>query len=233
MDTKLQQHLNPLLVVAGIAHDRGRFLLMRRKAGLIQEGKWEFPGGKVDVGENLSLALQREIKEELNIGCWVGGPIGVGHFYDGIVVGYNIELEARPEKSNDHDKIEWVPSAELLSYPLAPADYALAVAAICQHVEFERVKIGSLVRLLMGVYFLAGVLIAAGLFIANYFLAGFFPLGTFPIAGFPAGEYGVAALFVIVFVYTLLGAVLGLVAAGFYNLLSRILGGLQFELRRK
>lgn len=42
-------------------------LLFMTKRPLNKGGEWEFPGGKVEVGETLQLALQREIQEELSI----------------------------------------------------------------------------------------------------------------------------------------------------------------------
>jgi 8-oxo-dGTP diphosphatase len=53
----------------------GRFLLTSRPAGKVYAGYWEFPGGKLEAGEDVLQALARELKEELGIGmrdgsCW-------------------------------------------------------------------------------------------------------------------------------------------------------------------
>jgi 8-oxo-dGTP diphosphatase len=45
----------------------GDFLLTSRPAGKVYEGYWEFPGGKLEVGETVEQALQRELHEELGI----------------------------------------------------------------------------------------------------------------------------------------------------------------------
>ena len=45
----------------------GAFLLAQRPAGKVYAGWWEFPGGKVEKGEPLARALEREIAEELGI----------------------------------------------------------------------------------------------------------------------------------------------------------------------
>ncbi len=45
----------------------GRFLLTSRPAGKVYEGYWEFPGGKLEPGENVEQALRRELQEEIGI----------------------------------------------------------------------------------------------------------------------------------------------------------------------
>ncbi len=55
------------VVAAVIVRPDGQFLLTRRPGGKIYSGYWEFPGGKVEPGESLFHALQRELWEELGI----------------------------------------------------------------------------------------------------------------------------------------------------------------------
>jgi len=45
----------------------GRFLLTSIPAGKVYEGYWEFPGGKLEPGENVEQALRRELQEEIGI----------------------------------------------------------------------------------------------------------------------------------------------------------------------
>jgi 8-oxo-dGTP diphosphatase len=55
-------------VVAAVLSDaRGRILLTQRGDGRDLAGLWEFPGGKLEVGETAAQALQRELHEELGI----------------------------------------------------------------------------------------------------------------------------------------------------------------------
>ena len=55
------------VVAAVIERPDGSFLLAQRPAGKVYAGYWEFPGGKVEPGEPLPLALARELHEELGI----------------------------------------------------------------------------------------------------------------------------------------------------------------------
>ena len=113
----------------------GMILLARRAPGRKHEGKWEFPGGRVEDGETPAAALARELKEELGIEAQVGAEAArTRHAYD---FG-EIELIAHlvPRFSGeitlkDHDKIAWVEARKLLEYDLAPADVPIteAVAA--------------------------------------------------------------------------------------------------------
>lgn len=54
-------------VVAGIIWREGRYLGVRRPEGKPHPGMWEFPGGKVEPGEDAAAAMVRELVEELDI----------------------------------------------------------------------------------------------------------------------------------------------------------------------
>ena len=55
-------------VAVGIARDpMGRLLVGQRPACKDYPGKWEFPGGKLEPGENVYTALVREFREELGL----------------------------------------------------------------------------------------------------------------------------------------------------------------------
>ncbi len=58
----------PVDVAVGVLiRDDGAFLLTSRPAGKVYEGHWEFPGGKLEAGESVETALDRELHEELGI----------------------------------------------------------------------------------------------------------------------------------------------------------------------
>jgi 8-oxo-dGTP diphosphatase len=63
-------------VVAGALYDeRGRVLITQRPPGKPLAGRWEFPGGKVDSGEEAYPALVRELREELGIDVHSAEPL--------------------------------------------------------------------------------------------------------------------------------------------------------------
>ncbi len=55
------------VAVGVLVQPDGRYLLAQRPAGKPYEGYWEFPGGKLEVGESVEAALSRELHEELGI----------------------------------------------------------------------------------------------------------------------------------------------------------------------
>lgn len=59
--------VNVVEVAAAVIERPGEFLLARRPAGKPYPGYWEFPGGKIEPGEDARAALVRELREELGI----------------------------------------------------------------------------------------------------------------------------------------------------------------------
>lgn len=63
------------IVVAAVMERDGLILACQRKKGDRHELKWEFPGGKVEQGEDPASALRRELSEELGIDATIGREI--------------------------------------------------------------------------------------------------------------------------------------------------------------
>ena len=70
--------MNTVVVAAGVLIEGGRVLLTQRRSGTHLAGAWEFPGGKVDPGEDPREALRRELAEELGCDASVG-PLLLRH----------------------------------------------------------------------------------------------------------------------------------------------------------
>ena len=92
--------------------------------------KWEFPGGKIEEGEQPRDALRRELDEELGIAAEVGVEVArIVHEYPG---GGSIELRffAVREYQGDLEnrifrEIRWVTRQELLQLDFLEADFGL------------------------------------------------------------------------------------------------------------
>ena len=118
----------PRVVVGAVIVDRGRVLAARRTRPAHLAGRWEFPGGKTEHGEDLRDTLVREIREELSAtiavaeevtGAGSPWPISQEHvlhlFVASVVAG---ELRPGP----DHDLLRWLTPADLDSVDWLPSD---------------------------------------------------------------------------------------------------------------
>ncbi len=114
-------------VVAAVIVADDRLLVCRRARGEHAAGLWEFPGGKVEVGEDAATALRREIFEELGVPVRPGAQL----IRSATLVGDRyIDLECRwaflegelPTGSNDHDQLRWATREELSSFDWCPPD---------------------------------------------------------------------------------------------------------------
>jgi 8-oxo-dGTP diphosphatase len=75
--------MRTVIVAAAVILEGGRVLLSRRKTGTHLAGLWEFPGGKVEEGEDPRAALVRELDEELGVRATAGEIVDVTfHRYD-------------------------------------------------------------------------------------------------------------------------------------------------------
>lgn len=113
-----------IVVVAAIIQDeQGNYLCAKRGDWKAAGGKWEFPGGKPEPGEELEFAIVREINEELGV------EISVVRQFDRSQTG-NIDLVTyvcdlvgqKPTASTDHSELRWVPEAELSKLDWAEPD---------------------------------------------------------------------------------------------------------------
>jgi 8-oxo-dGTP diphosphatase len=118
------------LVVAALIEREGRILLSQRRPDQALPNCWEFPGGKVEPGEDPVVALEREIEEEL--GC----RINVGQIYevvfhaypafDLVMLVYRAEIVSGTPVARQVAKVAWYEPAEIPRLDLPPADVPLA-----------------------------------------------------------------------------------------------------------
>lgn len=114
-------------VVAGIIeNEQGQVLLAQRPEGKKLAGLWEFPGGKIDLGESGEAALKRELKEELELDVRIVKDLGVfPHSYSWGLIDlrvYVVSALSTPQKTPDVHAFKWVDASEIKREELAPAD---------------------------------------------------------------------------------------------------------------
>ena len=113
-------------VVAGIIINQNKILIGKRKDKDIGGGKWEFPGGKIEVGETNSEALERELYEELGISVKIGKELmNYEHVFKTTI--YNITFMEIIDYdgeicNNAHSEIKWVKFSNLPEYDFISGD---------------------------------------------------------------------------------------------------------------
>ena len=112
------------VVVAAIIQDEhGNFLCAKRGDWKSLPGKWEFPGGKANVGEELAQALVREIKEELSVDIKAVREFDRSTTGDIELVCFVCDLiSEKPTTSTDHSELRWVSEKDLASLEWSEAD---------------------------------------------------------------------------------------------------------------
>ena len=120
--------LRRVVVVAAVVERGDRILVTERLAGTHLAGHWEFPGGKLEDGEDHRACLERELREELDVAAEAKDQLHVTsfaypdrtvelHFYRCAVVG-----EPRPVLGQ---RVRWASRAELRTLRFPPADLEL------------------------------------------------------------------------------------------------------------
>ena len=116
------------VIVDSLAQPR-RVLAARRSGSNALEGRWEFPGGKVEPGESAEAAIVREVQEELDVTLMLGHELtpSSGHswpisedltlrlFWAEIFVG-------TPATGESHDEVRWLGADDLASVNWLDAD---------------------------------------------------------------------------------------------------------------
>lgn len=109
--------------------ERNRVLVTKRAEGAHQGGLWEFPGGKVEVGEDVQGALSRELHEELCIRPLQVEPLLViSHDYwdkQVMLEVWLVERFAGQPEGREGQPLRWVAVDELDELEFPPANAAI------------------------------------------------------------------------------------------------------------
>jgi 8-oxo-dGTP diphosphatase len=125
-----------LVLVAAciLLNDNGSVLIAKRPAGRPLAGLWEFPGGKVEPGEEPERALIRELNEELGIEIARHDlePLTfASHAYPDfhlLMPLYLCRHWRGTMEPREGQELAWASPAELVGYAMPPADEPLKVA---------------------------------------------------------------------------------------------------------
>lgn len=125
--------MNPQQVAAAaIFNERGEVLLALRPAHLHQGGLWEFPGGKLEPGEQVVAALARELYEELGISVTRARPlIRIRHAYpDKAVVldVWRVDAFSGEPSPREGQRLQWVAINDLAQHAYPEANLPILTA---------------------------------------------------------------------------------------------------------
>ncbi len=126
----------PVPVVCAVIERGGRVLVAQRPPHKLMPRKWEFPGGKVEPGEEPAAAIVREIREEL--GCAIGITRALPpftHDYGTVVITMipficSLLPGSPAPHPHEHIAIAWAEPADLRNYDLAAADWPVVEALL-------------------------------------------------------------------------------------------------------
>ncbi|MBD6617640.1 8-oxo-dGTP diphosphatase MutT [Komarekiella sp. 'clone 1'] len=130
-----------IIGVAVIWNDQEQILIDRRRPEGAMGGLWEFPGGKIELGETIKECIQREIAEELGIVIEVGEHlITIDHTYTDLRVTLTVHhcrhLTGVPQPL-ECDEIRWVNLKELDKFTFPKANVQI-IAALKQSKQVDR-----------------------------------------------------------------------------------------------
>ena len=112
--------------VAVINNQQGKILIDRRKETGEMGGLWEFPGGKIEVGETIEECIKREVKEELDIEVIVGARLTtITHAYKTFNVTlyvHNCQHLSGTPQPLECEEIHWVEPAQMNRYQFPQAN---------------------------------------------------------------------------------------------------------------
>ena len=131
--------MRSIVVVAGILVHDGKVLITRRPSNVHLADLWEFPGGKVEAGESLHDALQRELREEIGVETIVHGEFfTITHRYPDKLVElhfFNCAIRSGAPQALEVADFRWVNFSELTSFAFPEADRELIDRLVRPHVS--------------------------------------------------------------------------------------------------
>lgn len=115
-----------IAVCCAVVIENGLVLIARRSGKMSMPDKWEFPGGKIEDGEDPKNCLRREIEEELGVKIFIGDLLGTFmHDYPGfsiILHAFSVKIQSGNLFCQEHSELKWVNPSELRNFDFTEAD---------------------------------------------------------------------------------------------------------------
>ncbi|MCB0378225.1 MAG: 8-oxo-dGTP diphosphatase MutT [Bdellovibrionales bacterium] len=116
-------------VVTAMIRKGDHVLVGKRPEGHTLAGQWEFPGGKIEIGESPEEALARELQEELGIEAEVGEiQLACTHSYPEVgilLVFFEVRFWKGEPKPVHHTELKWILPEELAKIEIPEANRRL------------------------------------------------------------------------------------------------------------
>lgn len=117
--------MKTIKVAAAIIRKGGKILAAQRGYGEFKDG-WEFPGGKLELGETGSQACIREISEELNVAIdGLSHLCTVEHDYETFHLSmecFTCHISDGEINDSEHENLRWLDASSLWTVEWLPAD---------------------------------------------------------------------------------------------------------------
>ncbi len=222
--------LSPTIIVAAVIEHNGKYFVARRSPAVENPGLWEFPGGKLNVGESPEQGIIRELAEEFSVGAEVRGLLGI---VDEVVndrplrlICLSVLLEKEPKVLKDHDQIAWVSFADLARLAMTPLDLAFVklLSGEAAHTkEITRVDVRSCATLYGMMYAVIGI------FVGLLMLFTPAALGPLHVQGTKSSVVIILVAAFMPIAHFIMGAMAGATLAWIYNIFAGTFGGIKIR----
>ncbi|MDD2732555.1 MAG: (deoxy)nucleoside triphosphate pyrophosphohydrolase [Desulfuromonadaceae bacterium] len=119
----MKRHLH---VACALIEKEGTVLAAQRSTTMTLPLKWEFPGGKIEVGETAEECLTRELREELGVSIFIGSALSPAtHSYPEFTVTlypFTCRLTGGTVTMHEHHALKWLEPQQMPELDWAAAD---------------------------------------------------------------------------------------------------------------
>ena len=134
--------------IACIDYRDGKVFIAKRQNKGDMGGRWEFPGGKLEEGEDFNAAIKREMKEEFNVGVEIGEHIthtsflhkNKECFLDAFFVHFEHDGMTKKFDLTEHTEYKWIEIEKIPQLNFVDSDlkiYPMVLQAINKNENYK------------------------------------------------------------------------------------------------